>query len=77
MMDPAHTNSPGLLRPSCPFTGMSEASTPTTTTTTTTAATEEALTAVSHSYIWMFVAHTHMRQRHHGRHGQHTIREDT
>lgn len=36
MMDPAHKNAPLLLRPSSPFTGMSEASTPTTTTTTAT-----------------------------------------
>lgn len=36
MMDPAHTNAPLLLRPSSPFMGMSEASTPTTTKTTAT-----------------------------------------
>ena len=36
MMDPAHTNASLLLRPSSPFTGMSEASTPTTTKTTAT-----------------------------------------
>lgn len=57
MMDPAHTNTPLLLRPSSPFTGMSEASTPTTTITT---ATQEAHAPIFHSYICMQSnRHTH------------------
>lgn len=55
-MDPAHTNSPRLLSPSGPLTGMSEASTPTT---TITAATGGPYCRLSFIHMYVQRSHTH------------------